>query len=56
MRMNTMLILISIGLLIGLSGSPLVQAESQDEDDQMIRIVMLPPEAEVTGMYVDEQG
>ena len=56
MRMNTVLILISIGLLAGLSGSPLVQAQSQDGDDQMIRIVMLPPEAEVTGMYVDEQG
>ena len=56
MRMNTLLILISIGLLVGLSGSPLVQAQSQGEDDQMIRIIMLPPEAEVTGMYVDEQG
>ena len=56
MRMNTLLIFIAIGLLVGLSGSPLVQAQSQGEDDQMIRIIMLPPEAEVTGMYVDEQG
>ena len=56
MRMNTLLIFIAIGLLVGLSSSPLVQAQSQEGDDQMIRIVMLPPEAEVTGMYVDEQG
>ena len=56
MRMNTLLIFIAIGLLVGLSGSPLVQAQSQGEEDQMIRIAMLPPEAEVTGMYVDEQG
>ena len=56
MRMNALLIFIAIGLLVGLSGSPLVQAQSQGEDDQMIRIMMLPPEAEVTGMYVDEQG
>jgi secreted PhoX family phosphatase len=56
MRMNTLLIFIAIGLLVGLSGSPLVQAQSQDGDDQMIRIMMLPPEAEVTGMYVDDQG
>ena len=56
MRMNAFLIFIAIGLLVGLSGSPLVQAQSQGEDDQMIRIMMLPPEAEVTGMYVDEQG
>ena len=56
MRMNALLIFIAIGLLLGLSGSPLVQAQSQDGDDQMIRIMMLPPEAEVTGMYVDDQG
>ena len=56
MRMNALLIFIAIGLLVGLSGSPLVEAQSQGEDDQMIRIMMLPPEAEVTGMYVDEQG
>ena len=56
MRMNALLIFIAIGLLLGLSGSPLVQAQSQDGNDQMIRIMMLPPEAEVTGMYVDDQG
>ena len=56
MRVNTLLIFISIGLLIGISGSSMVQAQSQVEEDEMIRILMLPPEAEVTGMYVDEHG
>ena len=56
MRVNTLLIFISIGLLIGISGSSMVQAQSQAEENEMIRIVMLPPEAEVTGMYVDEHG
>ena len=56
MRANTVLILISICLLLGLSGSPLVEAQSQVDEDEMIRILMLPPEAEVTGMYVDEHG
>ena len=56
MRVNTLLIFISIGLLIGISGSSMVQAQSQAEENEMIRIVMLPPEAEVTGMYVDAHG
>ena len=56
MRVNTLLIFISIGLLIGISGSSMVQAQSQAEEDEMIRILMTPPEAEVTGMYVDEHG
>ena len=56
MRVNTLLIFVSIGLLFGISGSSMVQAQSQVEEDEMIRILMLPPEAEVTGMYVDEHG
>ena len=56
MRRNTLLIFILIGLLAGVSGSSMVQAQSQVEEDEMIRILMLPPEAEVTGMYVDEHG
>ena len=56
MRVNTLLIFISIGLLIGISGSSMVQAQSQAEENEMIRILMTPPEAEVTGMYVDEHG
>ena len=56
MRVNTLLIFITIGLLIGISGSSMVQAQSQAEENEMIRILMTPPEAEVTGMYVDEHG
>ena len=56
MRVNTLLIFISIGLLIGISSSSMVQAQSQAEENEMIRILMTPPEAEVTGMYVDEHG
>ena len=56
MRVNTVLIFISIGALLALSGFPLVEAQSQGEEDEMIRIIMLPPVAEVTGMYVDEHG
>ena len=56
MRVNTLLIFISIGLMVGISGSSMVQAQSQVEEDEMIRILMTPPEAEVTGMYVDEHG
>ena len=55
MRVNTLLIFISLGLLFGISSSQMVQAQSQAEEDEMIRILMLP-EAEVTGMYVDEHG
>jgi len=56
MRVNTLLIFISIGLMVGISGSSMVQAQSQVEEDEMIRILMTPPEAEVTGMYVDAHG
>ena len=56
MRVNTLLIFISIGLFIGISGSSMVQAQSQAEENEMIRILMTPPDAEVTGMYVDEHG
>ena len=56
MRVNTLLIFVSIGLLFGISGSSMVQAQSQVQEDEMIRILMTPPEAEVTGMYVDEHG
>ena len=56
MRVNILLIFVSIGLLVGISGSSMVQAQSQVEEDEMIRILMTPPEAEVTGMYVDEHG
>ena len=53
--MRPLLTLLCVGMMVCLSTSPLVAAESEDED-QMIRIIMLPPEAEATGMYVDENG
>ena len=53
--MRPLLTLLCVGMMVCLSSSPLVAAESEDED-QMIRIIMLPPEAEATGMYVDENG
>ena len=53
--MRPLLTLLCVGMMVCLSSSPLVAAESEEED-QMIRIIMLPPEAEATGMYVDENG
>ena len=53
--MRPLLTLLCVGMMVCLSTSPLVAAESEEED-QMIRIIMLPPEAEATGMYVDENG
>ena len=56
MATKSVLVLLAVGLLLSLSTAPFVQASGQDESDQMIRIMMLPPEAEVTGMYVDDNG
>ena len=45
------------GLLLMLSLSPLAVAElAEDDPSQITRIMMLPPEAEVTGMHVTETG
>jgi len=55
MRMRPLLTLFCVGMMVCLFASPFVAAESEEED-QMIRIIMLPPEAEATGMYVDENG
>tara|TARA_B110000467_G_scaffold163330_1_gene189036 strand:- start:1267 stop:3441 length:2175 start_codon:yes stop_codon:yes gene_type:complete len=57
-RIKTALILLSIGLLLGLSGSPLAMAEVNEKTtpELMTRIMMLPPEAEVTGMHIDANG
>ena len=55
MRMRPLLTLFCVGMMVFLFSSPFVAAESEEED-QMIRIIMLPPEAEATGMYVDENG
>ena len=58
MRTKPALTLLSIGLLLALSGSPLVTAQANEETtpELMTRIMMLPPEAEVTGMHVDANG
>ena len=55
MRIRPLLTLFCVGMMVCLFFSPFVAAESEEED-QMIRIIMLPPEAEATGMYVDENG
>ncbi|MFL2970330.1 MAG: alkaline phosphatase PhoX [Candidatus Poseidoniaceae archaeon] len=58
MRTKPALTLLSIGLLLALSGSPLVTAQANGETtpELMTRIMMLPPEAEVTGMHIDANG
>ena len=58
MRTTPALILLSVGLLLALNTSPFVMAEESGEEAQqsMTRIMMMPPEAEVTGMYVDGNG
>ena len=57
MRTKPTLILFSIGLLFTLSISPFVMAEDDEPTPElMTRIMMLPPEAEVTGMHVDANG
>ena len=58
MRTKPALILLSIGLLLALNISPFVTAEDNPDEAQqsMTRIMMMPPEAEVTGMHVDANG
>lgn len=56
MAVRPLFVFVSIGLLIALPGTTLVEAQEQDQSDEIVRIVMLPPEAEATGMFVDEQG
>ena len=57
MRKTPLLAILIVGLLFGLSNSSLATADStSSNDDEIIRIVMLPPEAEATGMFVDENG
>ncbi len=52
------LILCSIGMLLILNMLPFAVAQSDESEPSasMTRIMMLPPEAEVTGMHVDENG
>ena len=52
------LILCSIGMLLILNMLPFAVAQSDESEPSasMTRIMMLPPEAEVTGMHVDANG
>ena len=52
------MILLSIGLLLAVSTSPFVMAQGSEETtpELMTRIMMMPPEAEVTGMHIDANG
>ena len=58
MRSKATLILLSIGLLLTLSASPFVTAQGSQEatPELMTRIMMMPPDAEVTGMHIDANG
>jgi secreted PhoX family phosphatase len=58
MRVKPTLIVLSIGFLLALNVSPFVTAQSNEETapDSMTRIMMLPPEAEVTGMHINGNG
>ena len=57
-RSKATLILLSIGLLLAVSTSPFVMAQGSEETtpELMTRIMMMPPEAEVTGMHIDANG
>lgn len=52
------LALCTIGMLLVLSTLPVATAQSDDTEaaDSITRVMMLPPEAEVTGMLVDGNG
>ena len=52
------LVLCTVGMLLALSTLPVAAAQSDDAEasDSITRIMMLPPEAEVTGMLVDDNG
>ena len=52
------MVLLSIGLLLVVSTSPFATANTSEEStpELMTRIMMMPPEAEVTGMHIDANG
>ena len=58
MRSKPTLFFLSIGLLLALNISPFVVAEDREEQtpELLTRIMMMPPEAEVTGMHIDANG
>ena len=58
MSKQPMLALCAIGMLLLLSTLPVATAQSDDAEmpASITRVMMLPPEAEVTGMLVDDNG
>ena len=58
MSKQPMLALCAIGMLLLLSALPVATAQSDgtEASDSITRVMMLPPEAEVTGMLVDGNG
>lgn len=52
------MLLCSVGMLLALTTFPVAVAQSDETafGDEITRIMMLPPEAEVTGMHVDGNG
>ncbi|MGB0152122.1 MAG: alkaline phosphatase PhoX [Candidatus Poseidoniaceae archaeon] len=52
------LVLCTVGMLLVLSTLPAATAQNEDAEtpSSITRIMMLPPEAEVTGMLVDDNG
>ena len=58
MSKSPALVLCTVGMLLVLSTLPVATAQSEDSEasDSITRIMMLPPEAEVTGMLVDDNG
>ena len=52
------MLLCSVGMLLALTTFPVAVAQSDQTafGDEITRIMMLPPEAEVTGMHIDANG
>ena len=55
-RRGWVLLFVSLMVLLNLPSSTVAQTEDGSGSDQITRIMMLPPEAEVTGMHVGANG
>ena len=58
MRNKPVVMLLVIGMLFTVSLAPLTAAQEAEDarSESMTRILMLPPDAEVTGMNINAQG
>ena len=58
MRNKPVVMLLVIGMLLTVSLAPITVAQEAEEatSESMTRIMMLPPDAEVTGMHINAQG